>query len=63
MASDLSPLSSTVSAVFEAFIERLEEEGAVEPGARKALKQSLMKQKLDHSSLREAMFTPNELEK
>jgi hypothetical protein len=63
MASDPSPLSSTVSAVFEAFIKKLEEEEVVEPGARKALEQSLLKQKLDHGSLRDSMFLAIELEK
>lgn len=63
MASSPTPLSSTVSAVFEAFVKRLEEEKVLEPPAREALKESLMKQKLDHTSLREAIFTPSEPEK
>lgn len=62
MANALSLLSSTVSTVFEAFIKKLEDEKVLEPTAREALKQSLIKQKLDHASLREAMFTPNEPE-
>lgn len=54
------PLSSTVSSVFDAFIKKLEDEKVLEPAALEALKQSLMQQKLDPASLREAMFTPSE---
>lgn len=63
MAGDLPPLSSTVSTVFEAFIKKLEDEKILEPAACEALENCLTEQKLDHASLREAMFTPSEPKK
>lgn len=63
MASATPPLSSTVSSVFEAFLKKLEGEKVLNAKALEALKESLKSQKLDHGSLREAIFTPDEAEK
>lgn len=63
MANALPPLSSTVSSIFDAFVKKLEDEKVLSTEALKALKQSLKSQKLDHTSLREAMFTASEAEK
>lgn len=63
MPSVPPPLSSTVSSVFEAFIKKLGDEKVLEGGALEALKESLMEQKLDPGSLRQAMFTPSDASK
>ena len=54
-----SPLSATVSSVFDAFIKKLGEEQVLDPAALNALKESLTQQRLDPASLREAIFTPS----
>jgi hypothetical protein len=58
-----NPLSSTASAVFEAFIKKLGEEQVLAPPELEALKESLMQQKLDPVSLRGAMFATSEPKK
>jgi hypothetical protein len=63
MANALSPLSSTVRSVFDAFIENLAKEQVLEPAALQALKENLIQQKLDAASLRKAVFTSPESKK
>ena len=52
-----SPLSSTVSSVFDQFLKELEKAKVLNEAAQQALAQSLHDQKLDHMTLRKAIFT------
>lgn len=54
------PLSSTVSSVFDQFLEKLENEKILGKAAQESLAQSLHGQKLDHETLREALFISDE---
>ncbi len=54
------PLSPTVTLVFEQFVKELEEEKILGKAALQALAKTLAAQKLDHDSLRQAMFTADE---
>ncbi len=56
----LPPLSSTVSAVFDQFIQKLKEDKVLGESALKALGESLHAQKLDSDSLRAAIFKTDE---
>ncbi|TMJ90626.1 MAG: hypothetical protein E6G76_05655 [Alphaproteobacteria bacterium] len=58
----LSPLSSAVSSVFDQFLKKLETEKILDKSAREALAQSFQGQKLDHESLRKALFKRDELQ-
>jgi hypothetical protein len=58
MAEKLTPLSSTVASIFAEFLKRLEADGILGPKAIESLRESLEQQKLDHESLRKAIFTP-----
>jgi hypothetical protein len=61
MPSTISPpLSSTVISVFDQFLKKLEDEKVLTTCAQEALAQSLHEQKLDHESLRRALFKPDE---
>jgi hypothetical protein len=60
MPSVTPPLSSTVSTVFAEFTKKLEDEKILNEAALKALRLCLEQQKLDHESLRKALFTINE---
>jgi hypothetical protein len=50
------PLSSTVSSVLDQFLKELETEQILQESAREAIGQCLHGQKLDHVSLRTALF-------
>jgi hypothetical protein len=54
------PLSPTVTNIFDRFIKRLTDEKILGKSALDSLRQALNSQKLDHDSLRAAMFTPSE---
>jgi hypothetical protein len=56
----LPPLSSTVSSVFDQFLKEIEEAKVLSTAAQQALAQSLHDQKLDHMSLRKAVFASGE---
>ena len=51
-----TPLSSTVSSVFDQFLKKLEDEKILNTRAQEALAQNLHDQKLDHETLRKALF-------
>jgi hypothetical protein len=57
----LPPLSSTVSSVFDQFLKELEEAKVLSKAAQQTLARSLHDQKLDHATLRKAIFTSGEL--
>jgi len=63
MANTPPPLSSTATSVFEEFIKKLGDEQILESAALEALRESLIQQRLDPASLREAIFTPTVPEK
>ena len=58
MAISPPPLSSTVSSVFDRFLKELKDAQVLGEAAQKALRDSLHGQKLDHETLRQAVFTP-----
>ena len=57
----LPPLSSTVSTVFEKFIQRVKGEKILNDAAAAALQKSLAGQSFGHEALRLAIFAPSEL--
>jgi hypothetical protein len=59
-SATIPPLTSTVSSVFNKFVERLKNEKVLNPAALKALEESLANQKLDPEALRKALFTAGE---
>jgi hypothetical protein len=56
----LPPLSSTVSSVFDQFLKKLEGDSVLNKSALEALREKLHGQKLDHETLRAALFTAEE---
>lgn len=57
------PLSSTVSTVFDQFIQRIKDENILNDAAVEALNKSLKEQAFGHESLRSAIFTKGKTEK
>lgn len=55
-ATPAPPLSSTVKSIFDEFIEKLKKDNVLGAAATAALAECLYSQKLDHESLRAALF-------
>lgn len=58
-----APLSPTVHTVFDQFLQKLKEEKVLSAAALEAFGLSLKAQKLDHDTLRDALFNPEQAPK
>lgn len=54
------PLSPTVKCVFDEFLKALEEEKLLSTAIREALAENLYNQRIDHDTLRKAIFETSE---
>ena len=57
------PLSSTVSTIFDQFIQRIKDGNILNDAAAEALRKNLKEQTFGHESLRSAIFTKGKAEK
>jgi hypothetical protein len=55
------PLSSTVASILAEFLKKLESEKTLEAESIKALQQAFDEQRLDHETLRKAIFKASQL--